>query len=78
MKWTHRTTGGIHDESRIVAPQGVFSSHLQPATKTWPEDPLGPDRLLGADQHRKTWPYRQDVPMHFAHPKFGAILAGQE
>ncbi|MEO6153296.1 MAG: nuclear transport factor 2 family protein [Croceibacterium sp.] len=54
------------------------TAHLQPATKTWPEDPLGPDRLLPADQHRKTWPYRQDVPMHFAHPKFGALLAGQE
>jgi hypothetical protein len=54
------------------------TSHLQPAEKTYPEDPLGPDRLLPPEQHRKTWPYRQDVPMHFAHPKFGAILAGQE
>jgi len=26
---------------------------------------------------RKTWPHRQDVPMHFAHPRFGAILATQ-
>jgi hypothetical protein len=54
------------------------TAHLQPATKTYPEDPLGPDRLLPPEQHRKTWPYRQDVPMHFAHPKFGAMLAGQE
>ena len=54
------------------------TAHLQPAEKTYPEDPLGPDRLLPPEQHRKTWPYRQDVPMHFAHPKFGAMLAGQE
>jgi len=54
------------------------TSHLQPAAQTFPEDPVGPDRLLPASEHRKTWPYRQDVPMHFAHPKFGKILAGQE
>jgi hypothetical protein len=28
--------------------------------------------LLPAARYRKTWPYRHDVPMHFAHPKFGA------
>ena len=54
------------------------TAHLQPATKTFPEDPLGPDILLPPEQHRQTWPYRQDVPMHFAHPKFGQVLAGQE
>ena len=52
-------------------------SHLQPATQTFPENPLGPDVLLPPDQTRKTWPHRQDVPMHFAHPRFGAVLAGQ-
>ena len=54
------------------------TSHLQPAEKLYPEDPVGPDRLLPAEEYRKTWPYRHDVPMHFAHPKFGALLAGQE
>ena len=53
-------------------------SHLQPATQTYPENPLGPDVLLPPDQTRKTWPHRQDVPMHFAHPRFGAVLAGGE
>ena len=53
------------------------TAHLQPAAKTFPEDPLGPDRLLSAEHHRQTWPYRQDVPMHFAHPKFGIALAGE-
>jgi hypothetical protein len=33
--------------------------------------------LLPPAQVRKTWPHRQDVPMHFAHPRFGAILAAQ-
>ncbi|GAA0268078.1 hypothetical protein GCM10009127_04800 [Alteraurantiacibacter aestuarii] len=53
------------------------TAHLQPATKLFPEDPLGPDRILTADQHRQTWPFRQDVPMHFAHPKFGIAFAEQ-
>lgn len=53
-------------------------SHLQPLLVPYPENPLGPDRLLPEDQRRQTWPNRQDVPMHFAHPKFGAVLAGQE
>jgi len=26
---------------------------------------------------RRTWPHRQDVPMHFAHPRFGAVLASK-
>jgi len=52
-------------------------AHLQPATETYPANPLGPDVLLPPAQVRKTWPHRQDVPMHFAHPRFGAILAAQ-
>jgi hypothetical protein len=54
------------------------TAHLQPAEKVYPEDPIGPDFLLPESEHRATWPYRQDVPMHFAHPKFGILLAGQE
>ena len=53
-------------------------AHLQPATETYPKNPLGPDVLLPPDKVRKTWPHRQDVPMHFAHPRFGAILANRE
>jgi hypothetical protein len=52
-------------------------AHLQPATETFPKNPLGPDVLLPPDKVRKTWPHRQDVPMHFAHPRFGAILASE-
>jgi len=54
------------------------TAHLQPAEKVYPEDPIGPDFLLPESEHRATWPFRQDVPMHFAHPKFGIMLAGQE
>ena len=50
-------------------------AHLQPATQTYPANPLGPDVLLPQGQVRRTWPHRQDVPMHFAHPRFGAALA---
>jgi len=53
-------------------------AHLQPAALRYPEDPTGPDVLLPAAQIRQTWPHRQDVPMHFAHPRFGALLAGEE
>jgi hypothetical protein len=53
-------------------------AHLQPAVKCFPENPIGPDFILPEEEYRQTWPYRQDVPMHFAHPKFGAVLAGQE
>ncbi len=52
-------------------------AHLQPANQTYPDNPLGPDVLLPAARVRKTWPHRQDVPMHFAHPRFGAVLAGK-
>lgn len=54
------------------------TSHLQPAAEIFPKDPLGPDFILSEENHRPTWPSRQDVPMHFAHPKFGMVLAGQE
>jgi len=33
--------------------------------------------LLPATEVRRTWPHRQDVPMHFAHPRFGAAFAGK-
>jgi len=50
-------------------------AHLQPATQTYPANPLGPDVLLPPVEARRTWPHRQDVPMHFAHPRFGIALA---
>jgi hypothetical protein len=52
-------------------------SHLQPIDECYPQNPIGPD-FIREEQVRQTWPYRHDVPMHFAHPKFGALLAGRE
>ena len=50
-------------------------AHLQPLMECWPANPIGPDALLPETMRRETWPHRQDVPMHFAHPKFGIALA---
>lgn len=51
-------------------------SHLQPLAECFPANPIGPDEIRG--EVRQTWPHRHDVPMHFAHPRFGAVLAGNE
>jgi hypothetical protein len=53
------------------------TSHLQPMTETYPANPIGPD-VIRSEEIRQTWPYRHDVPMHFAHPRFGALLLGDE
>jgi len=50
------------------------NAHLQPAQILYPEDPLGPDVLLA--EKRQTWPYRQDTPVHYAHPVIAKRLAG--
>jgi len=43
-------------------------AHLQPAAQCFPENPIGPDRLLPETDVRQTWPHRQEVAMSFAHP----------
>ena len=48
-------------------------AHLRPAQKLFPEDPHGPDVLL--DVKRETWPYRQDTPVHYAHPVIAKRMA---
>ena len=65
----HRFTGG-----RPGPVDGLLLDHFQMQDIIT----VAPDRLLPAEEYRKTWPYRHDVPMHFAHPKFGKLLAGQE
>ncbi len=47
-------------------------SHLQPAQVLYPENPLGPDYFTG--ETRQTWPYRQDLPVHYAHPVIAKAL----
>jgi hypothetical protein len=48
-------------------------SHLLPAAKTYPENPLGPDVLV--EQKRAVWPARSAVELHFAHPVTGRAFA---
>ncbi|MEI9852749.1 MAG: nuclear transport factor 2 family protein [Sphingomonas sp.] len=48
-------------------------SHLQPAQVLYPENPLGPDYFTG--ETRQTWPYRQDLPVHYAHPVIARLAA---
>jgi hypothetical protein len=50
-------------------------AHLQPAQVLYPENPLGPDYLT--DETRQTWPYRQDLPVHYAHPVIAKMIAKQ-
>jgi hypothetical protein len=47
-------------------------AHLQPASVTFPENPLGPDELLA--EKRPMWPKRAHVEFHYAHPVAAAAL----
>jgi hypothetical protein len=49
-------------------------AHLQPLTKTFPEDPLGPDELI--ETKRQTWPFRQELKTHYPHPVAGKMIDG--
>lgn len=51
------------------------TAHLQPAMARYPENPIGPDRILSEDNYRPTWPNRQEVAMSFAHPVLGKAFA---
>ncbi len=51
------------------------TAHLQPAMACYPENPIGPDRILSEDNYRPTWPNRQEVGMSFAHPVLGKAFA---
>lgn len=54
------------------------TAHLQPAMATYPENPIGPDRILSEDNYRPTWPHRQEVSMSFAHPVLGQKFVVEE
>ncbi len=45
------------------------ATHLKPLTRTWPEDPVGPDELLAVTP--VTWPDRRIVPFHYPNPVTG-------
>lgn len=48
---------------------GASDVHLLPLTKTFPEDPIGPDELR--DTIPPTWPNTRHVPYHYKHPVNG-------
>ena len=48
---------------------GASDVHLLPLTKTYPEDPSGPDYLR--DAIPPTWPNTRHVPYHYKHPVNG-------
>jgi hypothetical protein len=50
------------------------AAFLQPLTKTFPEDPHGPDELLPEPQ--KVWPETRVVPFHYPHPVTGKCWEG--
>jgi hypothetical protein len=43
--------------------------HLPPLTRTFPEDPRGPDKLMPSVPN--TWPNTRVVPFHYPHPVTG-------
>lgn len=48
--------------------------HLQPLTRTYPDDPIGPDALR--DEVPATWPETRVVPFHYDHPVTGERWQG--
>jgi hypothetical protein len=54
------------------------TAHLQPAMACYPENPIGPDRILSEGNYRPTWPHRQEVAMSFAHPVLGQKFVVEE
>ena len=48
--------------------------HLAPLTRTFPEDPNGPDELL--PESPQTWPETRVVPFHYDHPVRGRAGGG--
>ena len=52
------------------------ATHLLPLTRTWPDDPVGPDELTGATP--VAWPQRRIVPFHYPHPVTGKAWQGPD
>ena len=50
------------------------SVHLEPLTRTFPDDPNGPDALM--DMPPKAWPHTRVVPFHYPHPVTGKPWTG--
>ncbi len=46
-------------------------------TKTYPEDPQGPDKIVAGDQHM-LWPDTRVVPFHYTHPVTGQQVKDED
>ena len=53
---------------------GRSEVHLKPLTRTFPEDPLGPDELTA--ETPQAWPNTRIVPFHYPHPVTGKTGQG--
>jgi hypothetical protein len=52
------------------------ATHLKPLTRTFPDDPTGPDEL--APVALAAWPERRIVPFHYSHPVTGKVWQGAD
>ena len=50
-------------------------AHIPPLTKTYPDDPNGPDELKG--EVPNAWPKTRVVPFHYPHPVTGKMWKGK-
>jgi hypothetical protein len=50
--------------------------HLKPLTRTFPEDPRGPDELVPLTP--TAWPERRIVPFHYPNPVTGKVWQGAD
>ena len=53
---------------------GQSEVHLKPLTRTFPDDPIGPDELTA--ETPQAWPDTRIVPFHYPHPVTGKTWQG--
>jgi len=61
------TYHGLYEQGWAHTPRDLVSLF----TKTYPEDPLGPDALI--EPKPALWPQTQVVPFHYVHPVTGKV-----
>ncbi|MGZ5936286.1 MAG: nuclear transport factor 2 family protein [Rhizomicrobium sp.] len=64
---------GMFDKGWAHTPPNAYPF----ASKTYPEDPLGPD-VIAPEPHRRLWPETPLVPFHYTHPVTGKPMVPQQ
>ena len=64
---------GMFDEGWARQPVNSYPF----ASKTYPEDPLGPD-VIAPEPHRRLWPETPLVPYHYPHPVTGKPMVPEQ